>query len=119
MSNPRKPKARKPIKRSSIKRSTKRLPRVNKAAKARKLAKYRKFIQSPEWGAIRMDALQRAGFQCEHVGCQMTTTLQVHHVRYTRFGGRELPTDLKVLCKDHHEAEHAAKGVPMLWQVAS
>lgn len=114
--------AAKSAKRTPIKRSSKKIPTVNKAAKQRKLAKYRKFIQSPEWGAIRLDALKRAGYQCEASfgsgRCPMNTTLQVHHLSYSRFGGRELPKDLKVLCEAHHQEAHALKGIPMLWQRA-
>lgn len=111
-----------PIRRSRIKRSSKRIPKINKAKQAKKLAQYQAFMRSPEWKAIRKAALERAGFRCEAYDatkqwrCSETTTLQVHHVRYSRFGGRELPRDLMVCCKRHHEAIHALKGLSPMWQ---
>lgn len=116
----------KPLKRSPLKRRGKPVPKINKAKQARKLAAYSAFMKSPEWRVIREAALVRAGCRCEavtyrgfitDVRCTETTRLQVHHVRYGwRFGGNELPSDLKVLCKQHHDELHALKGVSPLWK---
>ena len=70
---------------------------------------YSNWLRTPRWLALREDALARAGHQCEEVGCLRRDTLQVHHLSYRRSGGRERPTDLMVLCKDHHIARHRHK----------
>lgn len=112
----------KPIRRSPLKRRGKPVPKINKAKQAKKLAAYSAFMKSHEWRVIREAALVRAGRRCEFrlpmaLGrCAMRDRLQVHHVRYSRFGGGELPRDLKVLCYDHHQQLHALKGVSPLWK---
>lgn len=104
----------------------------NANRRARREAAYRAFMLSPEWKAIRADAIARAGQRCEHVEpvpgavrgalvmpvmrCPATTQLQVHHKTYARFGGRELPDDLQVLCKAHHDRVEAMK--PHKWHDA-
>lgn len=40
------------------------------------------------------------GQKCER--CDACTGLELHHKTYERFG-RELPSDLEILCKRHHE----------------
>jgi 5-methylcytosine-specific restriction endonuclease McrA len=110
-----------PRRKEWMKRGTKRMPRVNAERQARRKAEYRAFMQSPEWKAIRKAALARAGHRCEELipnplpggismlRCPATRRLTVHHRSYARFGGRELPSDLQVLCKEHHDAIHAAQ----------
>ncbi len=124
-----------PKRKSWLKRGTKPIPKVNKAAARRKHAKYRAFMQSARWKAIREAALLLAGGRCQHTyaavvnadtlrpvagcgrkQCPETKRLTVHHLTYARFGGRELPTDLKVLCVTHHEAAEAEKGTVPLWR---
>jgi 5-methylcytosine-specific restriction endonuclease McrA len=61
------------------------------------------YLQSPEWMVVRAEAIERAGHMCEQ--CGFTRKLQVHHVSYSRLGN-ELPEDLKVLCRQCHDAEH-------------
>ena len=101
------------------------IPKKNAKAAKRKLARYQAFIQSPEWKAIRIECLERAGMQCEYVErfgsgrCQMTTQLTAHHVRYTRFGGQELPSDLQCLSAAHHALVESLKPGTRLWQRAS
>jgi 5-methylcytosine-specific restriction endonuclease McrA len=105
-----------------LQRGTKRMPRVNAERQARRKAEYRAFMASPEWKAIRKAALARAGHRCEELipnsmahrdhgismmRCTATRRLTVHHRTYARFGGRELPSDLQVLCKEHHDGLHA------------
>jgi 5-methylcytosine-specific restriction endonuclease McrA len=100
------------------------LPRENRARKAKRKAEYQAFLRSPEWKAIRKGALERAGYRCEELipnplarrergvslmRCTATRRLTVHHMTYARFGGRELPRDLKTLCKEHHDARHASQ----------
>lgn len=113
---------RSPMKRTAwITRGTKRLPRVNAARQAKRKAEYAAFMRSPEWKALRKGALERAGHRCEELvpnphgpisvmRCTATRRLTVHHRTYARFGGRELPRDLQVICKEHHDALHGAQG---------
>jgi 5-methylcytosine-specific restriction endonuclease McrA len=53
-------------------------------------------MASTAWAAIARSARERAG-RCEY--CGSTDSLEVHHVNYLRFGGRELADDLNVLCR--------------------
>jgi len=65
--------------------------------------KYEQYINSPQWKQTRADALKRAGYKCQVCGApQASKSLEVHHVTYDRLG-TELPTDLRVLCKDCHK----------------
>lgn len=112
-----------------LKKSAKKIPVVNKARQAKKLAAYKAFMCSNTWAEIRAAAIERAGRRCEYTvhtqtptggrsvaRCPMTRTLTVHHQSYSRFGGRELPRDLQVLCRAHHDAVEALKGGSHLWQ---
>lgn len=84
----------------------------NPRRKKERRARYAKYMQSAEWKVIRIAAIERAGHQCEYtkangelgiVRCPVRHHLTVHHKTYARFGGGELPGDLQVLCKPHHE----------------
>lgn len=70
---------------------------------------YSAFINSPQWRAIRAGAIFAAGAQCENCGSRRR--LEVHHLTYARFGGCELPSDLRVLCERCHQAEHESQAV--------
>ena len=71
---------------------------------------YLQFLASPEWQAIRREALKGAGFRCER--CWITKHeagwLEVNHKHYQRpFGTERWPDDLEVLCATcHREADH-------------
>ena len=65
---------------------------------------YRAFMASEEWSRMRQDALKRAGGRCQT--CNAAKSLDVHHRTYERFGGRELPGDLTVLCRRCHDKIH-------------
>ena len=102
------------MKRSPMPRRKKYMPRFNARRNARVRAQYAAFLRSALWKAIRRDALTRAGHRCEMrltggERCPMTERLTVHHMTYRRFGGNELPNDLKVLCAPHHDAVEASK----------
>lgn len=66
--------------------------------------RYEKFMQSDEWREIRTQRLDISGHRCDE--CGSTEELHVHHLAYKRFGGDELMTDLKVLCKPCHKKTH-------------
>ena len=109
-----------PLKRKSRIKRKKRLNQINKARQAKKRAKYKSYLSSRVWKEKRQAALLRAGFRCEcrtdHLQlpedilaprCLRTTRLTVHHLTYARFGGKELPEDLQVLCWSCHKKVHA------------
>lgn len=98
-----KPKYRKPLKRTQLKRSTTRIKKSG-TTKAKKVKRQKAYYASAVWKAKRKAALARAGYQCEYEGpCTETEHLQVHHKTNVRFGGDELPEDLIVYCKWHHD----------------
>jgi 5-methylcytosine-specific restriction endonuclease McrA len=110
-----------PIQRGRMKSGTKALTRwtklkpLNAERKGKRKARYAAYLKSPAWRALRREILTRAGHRCEMLviggaRCEETTKLTVHHKTYARFGA-ELPTDLAVLCKGHHDAHHAATGL--------
>lgn len=65
--------------------------------------KYRLYLRSETWQRKREAALQRAGSRCQL--CNSTGNLQVHHRTYERVG-RELDSDLTVLCGGCHKRFH-------------
>lgn len=66
---------------------------------------YKKYLQSPAWRRKREKAIKRAGRRCEMCGVSiLDKPLEVHHKTYERLG-RELPNDLKVVCKICHGIE--------------
>ena len=67
---------------------------------------YERYLQTPEWAAIRRMALDRDGNKCTQ--CGSTTVLQAHHVTYKRRGHEKLK-DLKTLCKNCHEQTHGKR----------
>ena len=73
--------------------------------KGKRREAYAAFIDSAEWKRIRKGALVRAGFRCQRCSSE-ENVLHVHHRSYKRFGGRELPEDLEVLCVPCHRQQH-------------
>ena len=66
------------------------------------------------WKQIRKRRLDFSGHRCEL--CNSKYTLQVHHSTYARFPGKELMSDLIVLCRPCHEKFHEHKSA---MQIAS
>ena len=64
---------------------------------------YEEFLGSNEWRSIRKRVLERDGYRCQR--CGATQELQVHHLTYER-RGRELLSDLTVLCNRCHRFAH-------------
>ena len=65
--------------------------------------RYLQVIQSPRWRWMKQRLIEVRGSKCEgcaEVGC----SLEMHHDTYERLG-RELPSDLRLLCRDCHRAE--------------
>lgn len=58
-------------------------------------------MQSATWQRIRKATLKRAGYKCQYCG-RRNCVLQVHHLTYERFGGKEKPRDLRVACEACH-----------------
>jgi 5-methylcytosine-specific restriction endonuclease McrA len=74
--------------------------RASGETKRKKDAKYKAYLRSPAWHALRDKAIRRAALACEMCHYQPLDSpsgLHVHHKTYTRFG-RERITDLIVLC---------------------
>jgi hypothetical protein len=88
--------------------------------KQRKSDSYRKKLAAYKRSETYKIVQARAGNQCEQrdgvIRCGNGpgwngVTLHHHHLTYARLGGKELPEDIRVLCKPHHE-EAEAKARP-------
>lgn len=67
---------------------------------------YYEYIKSPEWKAKSRDAKERAGWKCQLCSKPGSNgDLHTHHNNYERLG-RELPSDLIVLCANCHAKFH-------------
>jgi 5-methylcytosine-specific restriction endonuclease McrA len=64
---------------------------------------YEEYLQSPEWRIRAEDAKHRGRWECAL--CASHENLEVHHRTYVRLG-RELPSDLVVLCRRCHRRHH-------------
>lgn len=64
---------------------------------------YREYLQTPEWQARRLRALERAGHRCQV--CNDGKQLNVHHRTYER-RGNERDEDLFTLCRGCHSIFH-------------
>ena len=64
---------------------------------------YPDYLQTTHWQAQRAAALERAGHRCQV--CNGAEHLDTHHRTYERLG-RELPSDLTVLCRACHARFH-------------
>lgn len=69
---------------------------------------YLEYLETPEWHAVRKQALARARYRCER--CQGCGPLHVHHITYIRIG-REYLDDLEVLCENCHRAERLPRNI--------
>lgn len=64
---------------------------------------YYEYMSSKRWRVKRRQALDHYGCTCGR--CGSDELLQVHHKTYKRLG-HELMSDLEILCRDCHMAEH-------------
>ena len=69
-------------------------------------ASYADYLRSPHWQDVRAKALKRAEEACSI--CHDRTAVQVHHNNYDRLG-RELDSDVVVLCRKCHGIYHASE----------
>ena len=107
---------------------------MNPARQAKRRKSYAQKLAAYHRSETAKIVAQRAGGQCERfiqesglylqnevdgkvvivpVGyrCLATLGLSHNHKTYARFGRKELPDDVEVLCKFHHDAYEAAKPV--------
>ena len=64
---------------------------------------YEKHLKSAQWKNIRRDLFRLRGEKCETCG-KRSPNLEIHHLTYDRLG-KELASDLKIVCKQCHEEE--------------
>jgi hypothetical protein len=76
------------------------------SAELRKLP-YAEYLKTPHWQRLRERALVSAGYRCQ-VCNSGQGPLNVHHRTYER-RGRELPSDLIVLCEKCHSLFHSQR----------
>mgnify|MGYP001764851904 CR=1 FL=1 len=67
---------------------------------------YREYLKSEHWHGVRKRSLARVGHCCQR--CGDGGRLEVHHKHY-RSLGRELVTDIEVLCHHCHLAADAER----------
>lgn len=67
-------------------------------------ALHREYLRSEIWKAVRLKALSHYGSICRACGAHGT---DVHHKTYERWGGKELLSDLEVLCRSCHDTKHS------------
>ena len=70
-------------------------------------ANKRKYLQSAQWKALKVKALERDNHQC--VECGSPYTLDLHHITYTRLGNERL-SDVAILCREFHSQKHKRLG---------
>jgi hypothetical protein len=63
--------------------------------------KYERHIRSSQWCNVKRDMIRLRGERCGH--CGFRYELQLHHKTYERLG-RELISDLELLCERCHKA---------------
>jgi hypothetical protein len=79
--------------------------------------RYADYLRTDHWRETRERALMRAGHQCKR--CEATDRrLDVHHLSYERLG-RELESDLTVLCSICHAIEHGEPISDRDWMIAT
>lgn len=113
-----------------IKSSGKPIRKKNDAKQARKAVNYRKGLAAYRKSETYKQVEARAANRCEHTetrweaygldngglveercfvvrGGERGNKLHHHHKTYARFGGKELPEDMALLCDQHHAAAEA------------
>lgn len=73
-----------------------------------RMEEYDRYLENQHWQDFRKLVLQKQRNEDGHNHCQSCsgrTRLQVHHRTYERLG-REVPSDVVVLCKPCHDKLH-------------
>ena len=70
------------------------------------------YLQSPEWRTKRALTLRRDRHCCRK--CYSTSSLDVHHIRYSNIPNEHLD-DLITLCRSCHQFEHDTYGYPQTY----
>jgi|688.fasta_scaffold1037602_2 5-methylcytosine-specific restriction endonuclease McrA len=65
--------------------------------------KYKSYLKSKEWFAIRESLFLARGKRCEK--CLVTKNLHIHHLHYRNIYN-EKPEDLLIVCRDCHNKIH-------------
>lgn len=66
--------------------------------------RHRLYLASATWQRRRDEFLRRFGKSC--FACGSRENLAVHHVAYDRANGEEYDSDLRTLCRRHHDQAH-------------
>jgi hypothetical protein len=90
-----------------LKSGTTKLAKVNPARQAKRHSRQQRAYRAYRDSLCYLLVCDRSRGRCEYVDeagvrCVATDRLEHHHKSYLRFGGRELPADIQVLCHDHH-----------------
>jgi len=66
-------------------------------------------LASNYWKELKLKRLIKANYMCEVHGCTETHRLELHHETYQRLGQEKL-SDIKIICRQHHQATHDELG---------
>lgn len=67
---------------------------------------YKQYLQSYDWRCKKINKLEQVNYKCEQCGYDgVVIPLDVHHKTYERLGNERL-SDLIVLCRTCHKAQH-------------
>jgi 5-methylcytosine-specific restriction endonuclease McrA len=68
---------------------------------------YRKYLRSNYWRQFAAERKEKRHYRCQHCDEVLPPwELEVHHKTYERMPYREWASDVLVLCRDCHQAEH-------------
>lgn len=90
-----------PILLRALRRRLSWMPRFSDGGRASRAAEYRKYLKSPEWKALRRQAMERDGHRCRT--CNAERNLEAHHRYYPEEFGTETIDALTTLCRSCHE----------------
>lgn len=81
----------------------KRTRRFRETLTALGFSTYEEYLQSPHWKYLSELIYEHYGQKC--LCCGARVRLEIHHLTYERIG-RERLSDLRVVCRFHHELIH-------------
>jgi hypothetical protein len=75
---------------------------------------YSKYLKTPHWKQFRLvrfrEQREHLGYNCCQICDDRDRDLMLHHLTYERLGD-ELPTDVRIVCKECHETKLHRPGV--------